>query len=153
MDALYDTLVLSSNVDVAWSSLTPAVATVDASGHVVSIGAGLGLIRALGEGGRQADTAEILVRQVVASVQVTPDSTTVPQESLDTLTAAVTDANGYPIVGALVEWISDLISVATVGGGIVSPGETGVTTIRAKVGGVSDTARVWVVPPIANPYP
>jgi hypothetical protein len=153
MDALYDTLVLSSSVDVAWSSLTPGVATVDASGHVVSTGTGLGLIRALGEGERKADTAEILVRQLVASVQVTPDSTTVPQESLDTLTALVTDANGYPIVDALVEWISDLISVATVTGGVVTPGDTGMTTIRANVDGVSDTARVWVVPPIANPYP
>jgi hypothetical protein len=153
MDALYDTLVLSASVDVTWSSLTPGVATVDASGHVVSVGSGLGLIRALGEGGRKADTAAILVRQLVASVQVTPDSTTVPQESLDTLTAVVTDANGYPIVDALVEWISDLISVATVAGGIVTPGDTGMTTIRANVSGVSDTARVWVIPPIANPYP
>jgi hypothetical protein len=107
MDALYDTLVLASSVEVTWSSLTPGVATVDGSGHVVSIGTGLGLIRALGEGGRKADTAEILVRQLVASVQVTPDSTTVPQESLDTLTALVADANGYPIVDALVDWISD----------------------------------------------
>lgn len=66
----------------------------------------------------------------------------VPQESLDTLTAVVTDANGYPIVDALVEWISDLISVATVAGGVVTPGDTGMTTIRANVDGVSDTARV-----------
>jgi hypothetical protein len=153
MDALYDTLVLASSVDVSWSSLTPGVATVDESGHVVSIGTGLGLIRALGEGGRKADTAEILVRQLVASVEVTPDSITVPQESLDTLTAVVADANGYPIVDALVEWISDLISVATVAGGVVTPGDTGMTTIRANVDGVSDTASVWVVPPIANPYP
>jgi hypothetical protein len=51
------------------------------------------------------------------------------------------------------QWISDLISVATVTGGVVTPGNTGMTTIRANVDGVSDTARVWVVPPIANPYP
>jgi hypothetical protein len=153
MDALYDTLVLTSSVDVTWSSLTPDVATVDESGHVVSIGTGLGLIRALGAGGRKADTAEILVRQLVASVLVTPDSITVPQESLDTLTAVAADANGYPIVDAIVDWISDLMSVATVSGGIVTPGDTGMTTIRANVDGVSDTARVWVVPPIANPYP
>lgn len=57
------------------------IATVDASGHVVSVGTGLGLIRALGEGGRKADTAEILVRQLVVSVQVTPDSKASPQRS------------------------------------------------------------------------
>ena len=71
---------------------------------------------------------------------------------LGSLTAVVPDANGYPIVDALVEWISDLISV-TVAGGVVTPGDTGMTTIRANVDGLSDTARVWVVPPIANPYP
>jgi hypothetical protein len=92
------------------------------------------------------------VPQLVASVQVTPVSTTVPQEFLDTLTATVTDANGYPIVDALVERISDLISAATVAGGVVTPGDTGMTTIRANVDGGSATARVWVVPP-ANPYP
>jgi hypothetical protein len=36
---------------------------------------------------------------------------------------------------------------------VVTPGDTGMTTIRANVDGVSDTASVWVVPPIANPYP
>jgi hypothetical protein len=52
-----------------------------------------------------------------------------------------------------VEWISDLISVETVTGRVVTPEDTGMTTIGANVDGVSDTARVWVVPPIANPYP
>jgi hypothetical protein len=52
------------------------------------------------------------------------------------------DPNGYPIVDALVEWISDLISVATVAGGVVTPGDKGMTTIRANMDGVSDTARV-----------
>jgi hypothetical protein len=62
LNALYDTLLLAANVDVTWSSLSPTVATVDATGHVVSVGSGVGLIRAVGVGGRKADTAEILVR-------------------------------------------------------------------------------------------
>ena len=74
LNSLYDTLLLKANVDVTWTSLSPTVATVDATGHVVSVGSGVGLIRALGIGGRKADTAEILVRQLLASVQVTPDS-------------------------------------------------------------------------------
>ena len=153
LDALYDNVQLTSSAEVTWTSLTPDIATVDETGIVVSVGNGLGLIRALGSGGRKADTAAILVRQVVSSVLVTPDSITVPQETQDTLTAVASDANGYPVVDAVVDWISDLLSVATVSGGVVTPGDTGMTTIRASVGGVSDTARVWVVPPIANPYP
>jgi hypothetical protein len=153
LDAFYDTLLLASSVDVAWSSLTPAIATVDESGHVVAIGNGLGLIRALGVGGRKADTAEILVRQLVASVDVTPDTLTIAQDTVGTLTAVVADANGYPIVDAIVEWVSDLIGIATVSGGVVTPVDTGSTTIRASIDGVSDTARVWIIPPVANPYP
>jgi hypothetical protein len=42
LDALYDILLLETNVDVTWTSLSPAAATVDATGHVVSVGSGLG---------------------------------------------------------------------------------------------------------------
>jgi hypothetical protein len=150
LDALHDTLLLATNVDVTWTSLTPTVATVDTSGHVVSVGSGFGLIRALSVGGRKADTAEILVRQLVASLQVTPESLAVPQGSSRTLTAVASDANGYPIIDAFVTWVSDLIAVATVSDGVVTGVDTGSTTIRASVDGLSDTARVSVY---LSPYP
>jgi uncharacterized protein YjdB len=153
LDALYDTLLLTSNAEVTWSSLTPTVASVDPFGRVVSVGPGAGLIQAFGTGGRKADTAEILVRQLVAAVQVIPDSLDVPRDSVDTLTAVASDANGYPIIGALVTWVSDLLGIATVSDGIVAGVDTGTTTIRATVDGVTGTARVRVVEPPANPYP
>jgi uncharacterized protein YjdB len=153
LNALYDTLLLAANVDVTWTSLSPTVATVDATGRVVSVGSGLGLIRALGVGGRKADTAEVLVRQLLASVQVTPDSLTLEQGSQDTLTAVAADANGYPIIDAIVTWVSDAIEIATVLEGIVMGVDTGATAVRASVNGVSDTATVRVIAPPANPYP
>jgi len=93
------------------------------------------------------------VRQLVAAVQVIPDSLDVPRDSVDTLTAVASDANGYPIIGALVTWVSDLLGIATVSDGIVAGVDTGTTTIRATVDGVTGTARVRVVEPPANPYP
>lgn len=153
LDALYDTLVLAASSEVTWSSLTPLVTEVDAEGRVVSVGPGLGLVEALSLGGRKADTAEILVRQLVASLEVTPESLEVVQDSTATLTATVRDANGYAIVDVLVSWVSDLVSIATVIDGLVTGVDTGATTVRAGVDGVEDTARVYVVPAPANPYP
>jgi len=152
LDALNATLQLTASVPVTWVSLNPSVAAVDAAGQVVSVGSGLGQIEARGIGGRKADTAEVLVRQLAAVVEVTPDSIDLPQGSMDTLTAVAADANGFAIPNALVTWVSDLMAIATVADGVVAGVDTGTTTIRATVDGVTDTARVRVVVP-ANPYP
>jgi uncharacterized protein YjdB len=153
LDALNATLQLTASAPVTWLSLEPTVVSVDASGQVVSLGSGLGRIEALGIGGRKADTAEILVRQLVAAVQVTPDSLDLPQGSVDTLAAVAADANGHAIMNVIVTWVSDLIAIATVSDGVVAGVDTGTTTIRATVDGVTGTARVRVVEPPANPYP
>jgi uncharacterized protein YjdB len=52
-----------------------------------------------------------------------------------------------------VTWVSDLIAIATVSDGVITGADTGTTTIRATVDGVTGTARVRVVEPPANPYP
>jgi uncharacterized protein YjdB len=149
-NALYDTLQLTANVPVTWSSLDPSVAIVDPSGQVVVIGPGLGLIQAIA--GRKADTAEVLVRQITASVQLTPDTITVAPEEIGTLTAVAADSNGFAIADALVTWVSDATAVATVVDGEVTGVSEGTTTVRAGVGSVSDTAVVKVEIP-ATPYP
>jgi uncharacterized protein YjdB len=150
LNALHDTLQLAANVEVTWRTLNPTIASVDERGRVVSVGTGLGLIQALGAGGRKADTAEILVRQLPASVEVSPDTLTVPQGFEDTLTAVTADANGFPILDAVVTWFSEGTSVATVIDGIVTGVDTGTAIIRAVVGELSDSALVRVG---ANPYP
>jgi uncharacterized protein YjdB len=152
LDALNATLQLTANVPVTWLSLDPSVTAVDASGQVVSVGQGLGRIQALGTGGRKADTAEVLVRQLVVAVEVSPDSLDIPQGSMDTLDVVAADANGFAITNAIVSWVSDLVAIATVSDGVVTGVDSGTTTIRATVDGLTDTARVRVVIP-ANPYP
>ena len=148
LNALNDTLRLTANVAVTWSTLTPTVTTVDASGLVKAVSPGLGLIQALAKN-HKADTAQVLVQQIVASVKVIPDSVVLTFFS-DTLTALVADSNGYPIANALVAWASDATAVATVSNGVVTPVDTGTTTIRATADQVTGTARVDVV---AAPYP
>jgi len=153
LDALQSPLQLAANVDVSWSSLTPGVTSVDAAGRVLSIGPGLGLIQALGVGGRKADTAEILVRQLPASLQVSPDVLELDVGAQGQLTAVTSDANGYPIADAFVAWVSDQVEVATVSAdGLVSAVDSGTTTVRAILGALSDAASVTVPAP-ANPYP
>lgn len=155
LDALQASLQLVANVDVTWSSLTPAIVAVDADGGVLSLSPGIGLVQALGIGGRKADTATILVRQVPAALHVSPDSLHLFYysgiTSSDVLTAVAEDGNGYSIADAIVTWVSDLLSVATVSAdGIVTAVDTGSTTIRAILGTLSDTTVVEVV---ASPYP
>jgi hypothetical protein len=148
LNALNQTVQLTANVAATWSSLTPTITTVDASGLVTAVSPGLGLIQALAKN-HKADTAQVLVRQIVASVRVVPDSIVLTFFS-DTLTAVVADSNGYPIANALVAWASDATAVATVSNGVVTPVDTGTTTIRATADDVTGTARVDVVP---APYP
>jgi uncharacterized protein YjdB len=155
LDALQASLQLVANVDVTWSSLTPTIVAVDADGGVLSVGPGTGLVQALGTGGRKADTATVVVRQVPAALHVSPDSLHLFYysgiTSSDVLTAVAEDANGYSIADAIVTWVSDLLSVATVSAdGIVTAVDTGSTTIRAILGSLSDTTVVEVVP---FPYP
>jgi hypothetical protein len=151
LDALQATIQLVANVDVTWSSLTPSVVSVDASGNTVALGTGFGLVRALGVGGRKADTAQILVRQVPVALQVSPQSLVLYAGFERPLAATVEDANGYPILDAIVAWVSDLLDVATVSAdGTVTGVNPGTTTVRAILDGLSDTTDITV---IATPYP
>lgn len=153
LDALGSSAQFASNVNVTWSSLSPAVVTVNANGTATAVGRGLGLIRALSIGGKKADTATVLVRQVPAAVHSSPDSLRLhalppsfPPETAQ-LTATVEDANGNPIVDAVVTWVSDLVSVAIVSAqGLVTAVGTGTTTIRAILDQLSDTTVVNVLP-------
>jgi hypothetical protein len=152
-DALGQTIQLTANVSTpTWASLTPGVVTVDAEGRVVSVGTGFGLVQAMV--GRKADTAEVLVRQIPVSLNVTPDSLEFLgfSDEPQTLTAVLADANGFPLSGQpAVTWSSDDPSVATVADGVVTATlGAGFTWIRAIFEALTDSA--FVNTP-ATPYP
>jgi hypothetical protein len=152
IDALGGTAQFAAGAEVTWSSLSPEVVTVDGNGTATGVARGLGLIRALGIGGKKADTATVLVRQVPAVVRASPDSVRLigPASSFPgqtaQLTATVEDANGNSIVDAVVTWVSDMVSVAVVSAeGLVSSVSTGVTTVRVILDQLSDTTVVNVI--------
>ena len=81
--------------DVQWASLDPAVASVDSEGAVTSVKVGVAEIE--GSIAGLADTAQVIVRQDVASLNLSPASTTLnPGEQVEVTVSAV-DANGYEI--------------------------------------------------------
>ncbi len=136
---------------VAWSSLQPTIASVDAAGLVTANTNdlyGLARIAATVEG--RVDTAKIVVVPVpVASVTVAPTTDTIA--AFDTLrfTATPRDSAGNPLANRIVGWSSSDTIVATAGAdGLVSGhgGNGGTVTITATSEGQSGTAQLTVQP-------
>jgi uncharacterized protein YjdB len=129
----------------AWTSLNPAVATVDADGNVTAKSVGTALIIAAAAG--IADTAQMAVQQVPADLQVTPASLTVMVGSGAQLQATVKDSGGTAIPNSSVSWTSSAPSVASVSSaGLVNGLAEGAAAIAAISGGVVDSSSIAVVP-------
>src|SRR5207244_4297075 len=126
------------------------VATVNGSGLVTAVVAGSATITATSEG--QSGTAAITVVHVpVASVTVTPASTSVSVGQTVQLTATPKDANGSPLTGRVVTWSSSNTSVAGVNGsGLVSGVAAGSATMTATSEAQSGTSAITVTPPSAS---
>ena len=104
-----------------------------------------------GGGGSQQPTAPEPAGPVpVASVVVSPSSTTLEIGQTAQLTATVTDAGGNLLSGRTIAWSSSSQAVATVGAaGLVTAVGPGVTTLTATSEGRSGTAAATVVAPVA----
>jgi len=92
--------------------------------------------------------ATVTVAQQVAGVTVEPATATLGAlgETV-TLTAAATDANGYPVATTFA-WASSDETVATVADGVVTTQGDGSATITATSGDVSGSAQVLVALPV-----
>ena len=129
---------------VMWSSGDAAVATVDASGLVRSVGNGEAMVTAAAD--PVSGTADVTVAQVVSAVNVSPEVLEFSALG-DTLRlgAEAVDANGYPVEGSVVAWSSRDASVATVdASGLVRSVGNGEAMVTAAAGSVSGTAEVTV---------
>jgi len=138
---------------IGWSSSNPSVATVNASGLVTGVAAGSATITAVSEG--KSGGAAITVNPApvpVASVAVTPASATVQAGQTVQLAATPKDANGNPLSGRVVTWVSGNSAVATVNaGGLVTSAAAGSATITATSEGQSGTATITVTTvPVAS---
>ena len=133
-----------SGVTVAWSSSSPAVATVAANGLVTAVRGGIATITAAA--GNATGSARVTVEQSAANVTVEPPSHSF--EALgDTIRAAATasDEGGQSIPLPAVTWTSDYPEFAVVDStGLITAVGNGTATITATVGTARGTAEVTV---------
>jgi adhesin/invasin len=118
---------------VVWTTGQPAVATVDSTGLVTAVGNGTTTITATADDA--ASQIEVVVRQAVSSLTVSPTDLVLAAGDQAQLTAEAFDANGYLVPDAVVAWTAIDPAVATVdSGGLVTAQAAGSTTILATAG-------------------
>jgi hypothetical protein len=147
-----DGRALSGNL-FTWTSSDAGVASVDGVGRATAQGAGTTGISA--RTGEVSGTATLVVRQVGASVQITPVSDTLRAYGATTqFTASAEDANGNPAPGVTISWASSDGTVATVDSeGRATAVGPGRCTITATADSSSADAEVIVFPPVEGPEP
>ena len=133
------------NERITWSSSNTGVATVDDSGAVQLVGTGLVEIRATTRGNKGA-TARVAAAPVpVATVRVSPSSTSLQAGQTLTLSATTLSAADSLLPGRTVTWTSSNTTVATVdAAGTVTARVAGSATITATSEGVAGTAALAV---------
>lgn len=129
---------------VNWSTSTPTVATVSDIGVVTAVGAGTATITATVDGITGAATVAVQPPPV-ASVTVSPPTSSVPAGTNVQLAATTSDASGAALAGRVVTWASSNTATATVtSDGRVTGVAPGTVTITATSEGVTGTATVTV---------
>jgi hypothetical protein len=136
-----------ADANVAWSSGTPAVASVSPAGMVTGEGLGTAIITASSEGVSASVTVSVTPPQV-ASVEVVPGEATIAVSETVTLAATARDGEGNVLTGRTVTWSSSNSGVASVTSAGVVTGQTagGPVEITATVEGVEGTASITVDP-------
>ncbi len=142
-DATGNTLPTTGRV-ITYTSNAATIASVSTAGVVTALSAGSADIVVASEG--KSATATITVTApVVASVDVTPNSSTLSAGGTVQLTAVAKDANGAPIPGIAISWSTSDGLVATVNtSGLVTAVAAGSASITATAGTVLGIASVAV---------
>lgn len=136
---------LLSGARITWISLHPNIATVDSMGIVTARAVGAALIVAAAPCCGKADTARVLVRQVAASVEVSPTSRGIEVGASYRLEATAKDANGHVVPDAKFSWTSSNSSVAVVDQtGLVTGIAIGSATITVTSSGKTASAQINV---------
>ena len=136
-----------TNRPVTWTSSSPAVATVTASGGVVAVAAGSTIISAESEG--RSGLAAVNVSAVpVASIRISPATTTLMTGQTAQLQGDALDNAGNVLPGRQVLWFTSNATIATVSpNGTVTAVAAGSATITATSEGKTGTASVAVTLP------
>jgi len=138
---------------ITWQTSNPAVATVTGTGANVVInatGSGSAVVTATSEG--QSGTLNVSVGAAVASVTVSPATSTLVVGKTTQLTATARDAGGATLT-RVINWVSSNPAVAEVSGtGLVTAKTTGSATITATADNVPGTAAITVIVPLAYAF-
>ncbi len=127
---------------LTWAVDDDGVATVSA-GLVTAVGPGETFVTA--KDGSASDTLVVLVRQVAASVQVTPAADTVALGLTRSFGAEARDANGHAIADAVFAWASSDTTVAAVDTlGVATGRAPGLAFITAATSALRDSAALVV---------
>lgn len=130
---------------VSWTSLDEAVAIVHPDSGIV-IARSPGLASVVGAAGAVADTAEVLVRQIPATLHVHPEVDTIPLDHRAARHLTAYDSAGIPVYELSATWSSADPAVAEVDpDGIVHALAVGTATIIADAGSAADSATILVV--------
>ena len=143
-----------ASAPVTWSSVTPTVLTVSASGIATAMQAGQGTARAA-SGGRSGDVTITVKNPPVASMAFDRDSTilTLPAGNV-TLAPVAKDAGGHTINNPTFFYSTDSPKVATVTQlGVITAVAAGVATVSASADGVTATVRVRVTATVTATSP
>ena len=132
---------------VTWTSGSPGVAMVDASGLATAAGNGTATITATA--GSASGSATVTVAQAIGSVAVSPAQAEIALGDTLRLTAEAWDANGHPVEGAEFSWASSDEAVATVdASGLATGVAAGEAAITATSDGVTGSAALTVLAPV-----
>ena len=135
-----------------WVSRTPAVATVSASGLVTSLTNGSARIVATETGGSK-DSAQVVVQQRIASINVTPAVRSLYTGGNFTFSALAVDGRGNAMASQpTITWSSLANSVASVNAstGVANAVAIGSTQIRATSGTSVGVSNLTVLTPITR---
>jgi uncharacterized protein YjdB len=147
--------VLTGRV-VTWSSSSPAIASVNASGLVTAVAAGSATITATSETktGTTAITVTAPAPVPVATVSVSPSAPSLVVGSTVQLSATTRDANNNVLTGRVITWSSANAGIASVSSnGLVTAVTAGTIQITATSEGITGSASVTVTVPPPPPPP
>lgn len=137
-----------TNRPVSWSSSDLLVATVSQTGVVTALLPGTATITATSGG--QSGTAAVTVTLVpVATISVSPTTTSMVQNNSRTIDATTKDAGGTTLTGRTVTWTTSNANVASLSAATgpsvtVTGGVAGTATITATSEGQTATSSITV---------
>ncbi|WP_310570026.1 Ig-like domain-containing protein [Gemmatimonas sp.] len=129
---------------VTWTVSDASIAVVDSTGALTALAPGGTTVTAASEG-RTATAAVFVTSVPVATVVLTPSSTSIVEGQTTQLRVETRSSTGVVLSGRTIAWSSSNASVASVSSsGLVTGVATGTTTITASSEGRSGSASVTI---------